>query len=361
MTQVSVILLAGGSGQRMHSGIPKQYLPLQGKPIARHSFDLFASLPEVGEIVVVCAPEYQAIFGLESPTNIAVRFATPGAQRQDSTYSGLQQVSSQATLVCVHDAARPLLTKEAAQQVIAAAATHGAAALAVPAKATIKQGDHSQFVTCTLDRKSLWEMQTPQVIERNLLARAYAHCQENASALTDDVSLIEALGHPVKLVVGDDSNIKITTPADLAIAEALTGPRHYVRCGVYGIVVQDDRLLLVYKDPNGVDAGKLDLPGGGIEFAESPEEALRREFREEVGMQFASVTPWRNLSRMLDIVKAGRTFRCHHLGQLYQVSAVASIPDITCEPFIWMPINRLSECALTAFAGEVARSLVNKT
>lgn len=359
MTQgfVSVILLAGGSGRRMGTATPKQFLMLRGKSVARHSFDLFTSLPEVAEIIVVCAAEYQVAFSSPAQTTVSIRFATPGEQRQDSTYSGLLQVSPDISLVCVHDAARPLLTKDAVQEVIAQAVMHGAAALAVPAKSTMKQGCRNHFVERTLDRSTLWEMQTPQVIQKPLLLRAYAHCHANRLAVTDDVSLVETLGHPVKLVTGNYSNIKITTLEDFEFAKMVPYPRQNTRCGVYGVALKDNCLLLVHKDPNGVDAGKLDLPGGGIEFGENSEQALRREFREEVAMDFQSMMLWRNLSRLIEFQEAGGLMQYHHLGQIYRVNALSAIPGLLPEEFEWVPLSHLESVLLTPFAAEVAANI----
>ncbi|KAJ0750843.1 putative 2-C-methyl-D-erythritol 4-phosphate cytidylyltransferase [Helianthus annuus] len=164
---VSVVLLAGGKGKRMGASMPKQYLPLLGQPIALYSFYTFSRMPEVKEIVVVCDTSYQDIFeDAREKINVDLKFALPGKERQDSVYSGLQTIDRTSELVCIHDSARPLVTSSDVEKVLNDGLRVGASVLGVPAKATIKEGNSESFVVKTLDRKTLWEMQTPQVYTR---------------------------------------------------------------------------------------------------------------------------------------------------------------------------------------------------
>jgi len=218
---VSVILLAGGKGTRMRSSIPKQYLPLGGKPLALYSLELFAACKAISEIIIVCDLFYQPLF---MPHHTSLLFATPGNRRQDSVYSGLQKTSNPSKkthLICVHDSARPLAAPSDLMNVLAEAKKHGAAAAANLVKNTIKECDPQGFVQSTLDRSQLWEMYTPQVVEASLLKRGFKIALENNLTVTDDAALVELTGHPVKLVQGSYSNIKITTPEDLPLAETL--------------------------------------------------------------------------------------------------------------------------------------------
>ncbi len=216
---ISVILVAGGVGARMKCATPKQYLLLEGKPLVLHSFFLFAALPTVGEIIVVCEEQYRHLFPLmEFPE---VRFAFPGPRRQDSVWNGFCETSPAADLICIHDSARPFLSREDCQAVFEAGHLHRAAVLGVPLSSTIKEGTLNRFVHHTLDRSLLWEIQTPQVITPKLLHEGFAKAREMDRTVTDDVSLVELLGFPVKLVQGSTTNIKITTPSDLELAEAL--------------------------------------------------------------------------------------------------------------------------------------------
>lgn len=211
---VCVILVAGGSGSRMKTAIPKQYLSFKGKPIARHSFDLFQEMQEVCEIVVVCAPEYRHLFTCENAL-IPVTYAQPGLRRQDSVYHGFQAMRTRPSLICVHDAARPFITHSIVRRTLAAAAKHGAATAAMPIRFTVKESNDEQLVKNTPDRSRIWEIQTPQVMRPHLLEEGFRVASENHLTVTDDVSLVELLHHPVKLVEGCYSNTKITTPDDL--------------------------------------------------------------------------------------------------------------------------------------------------
>jgi 2-C-methyl-D-erythritol 4-phosphate cytidylyltransferase len=213
----SAILLAGGSGKRMQTQLPKQFLLLGSKPIVFHSFDLLQALPEIHEIVVVCAPDYQKLF-LEIPFTKSVRFAHPGKRRQDSVYNGLLATSPDYSLICIHDAARPLIDKILVYRVLEAASQVGAATAAMPLKFTVKESTNQNYVKATLDRTHLWEIQTPQVVNREILLEGFRQAEIHKLTVTDDVSLAELIGREVKLVEGSHVNLKITTPEDLAIA-----------------------------------------------------------------------------------------------------------------------------------------------
>lgn len=217
---MSVVLLSGGVGKRMKASMPKQYLDLRGKPIATWSLGMFAGMAEVGEVVVVCAPEYEEVFAsVPLPRAVALKFARPGKERQDSVFSGLQAVAASAALVAVHDSARPLVREEDVRRCMEDAMQHGAAVLGVPVKPTIKEVGPDGMVVKTLDRSRLWDVQTPQIIRPELLKKGFAKVEAEGLAVTDDVSIIEALGLPVKMTMGDYTNIKVTTPEDMFVAE----------------------------------------------------------------------------------------------------------------------------------------------
>ncbi|KAL5555013.1 hypothetical protein UlMin_037249 [Ulmus minor] len=219
---VSVILLAGGKGKRMGAGMPKQYLPLLGQPIALYSFYTFSRMFEVKEIVVVCDPSYKDIFeDTKEKIPVELKFTLPGTERQDSVYSGLQAVNLSSELVCIHDSARPLVSSGEVEKVLKDGWLHGAAVLGVPVKATIKEANSNSFVVKTLDRKTLWEMQTPQVIKPELLKKGFELVNREGLEVTDDVSIVEYLKHPVYITEGAYTNIKVTTPDDLLLAERI--------------------------------------------------------------------------------------------------------------------------------------------
>jgi 2-C-methyl-D-erythritol 4-phosphate cytidylyltransferase len=209
----TVILLAGGIGSRMGSPLPKQFLLLNKKPIALHSFELFANHPLVKEIVVVCEPEYQHFFS--GP----VKFAIPGPRRQDSVYSGL--LKSTQEIVLTHDSARPFLESKYLSPLLEAVRRSGAAALGAPVTSTIKQCLPNKLVEKTLDRSALWEIQTPQGMHRDLFFQTFEYVQKYNLDVTDELSMVEAIGHPSEIVPCTPRNFKITTPFDLAVAETL--------------------------------------------------------------------------------------------------------------------------------------------
>ncbi|KAG4195490.1 hypothetical protein ERO13_A06G112500v2 [Gossypium hirsutum] len=219
---VSVILLAGGKGKRMGASMPKQYLPLLGQPIALYSLHTFSRMIEVKEIVVVCDPSYKDIFEEAiDKINVDLKFTLPGKERQDSVYSGLQAVDLNSELVCIHDSARPLVRSGDVEKVLKDGWLIGAAVLGVPVKATIKEANSDSYVVKTLDRKTLWEMQTPQVIKPELLRKGFELVHREGLEVTDDVSIVEHLKHAVYVTEGCYTNIKVTTPDDLLLAERI--------------------------------------------------------------------------------------------------------------------------------------------
>mmetsp|Transcript_1638 Transcript_1638/g.4921 ORF Transcript_1638/g.4921 Transcript_1638/m.4921 type:complete len:282 (-) Transcript_1638:198-1043(-) len=223
---VCAIVLAGGVGKRMKSDRPKQFLDLQGKTVLERSLELFLTLREVSQVVVVLEESYRDTFSSYlKRTDKSFVFADPGKERQDSVYNGLQMAADSTRLICVHDAARPLVTHEEIKDVLRDAAEHGAAVLGVPCKATVKESEDGEFVLRTIERKRLWEVQTPQVVEKQLLIDGFSNVIKNNLEVTDDVSIIEQLGKPVKITVGQYTNIKITTPDDLIVADSILASR----------------------------------------------------------------------------------------------------------------------------------------
>jgi 2-C-methyl-D-erythritol 4-phosphate cytidylyltransferase len=213
---LSVILLCGGRGIRMGSSIPKQFLPLKNKILALHSFDFFCQMDEVSEIVIVCPPKYNFYFKSEK----VLAFAPPGIRRQDSVTSGFKMTNIKSELICIHDSARPFLQKEEIKKVINAADDYGAAALGRKVKNTIKKCQNG-FVEKTIDRETLYEIYTPQIIKKELLNKGLIFAEKEKIDVTDDLSLLEKIGYQAKIIDSAHENLKITTPLDLKMAEAL--------------------------------------------------------------------------------------------------------------------------------------------
>jgi len=242
MADVGFVLLAGGTGSRMKASMPKQYLPLRGVPVLHHSLDLFleklvdhcksvggASPPE--NVVLVMDPKYQPEYQpIVDRYPGRLEFANPGVERQGSVENGLNKLvemsEGKCQFVAVHDSARPLVTIEEVCNVIGDAKEHGAAVLGVPCKATIKESEDGSFVQRTIDRSRLWEVHTPQVIRIENLLEGFKKVAAENLEVTDDVSVIEQLGEPVKLTRGEYTNLKITTPEDMDVAEAILEERN---------------------------------------------------------------------------------------------------------------------------------------
>lgn len=155
--------------------------------------------------------------------NKVSRVVEGGRERQDSVYNGLRAITDSCGMVVVSDGVRPFITQEMITNVVRAAAQDGAAAIGVKAKDTIKQTRDDDFVAATLPRRHVWQVQTPQAFQYDLLCRAYAAAQKDHFYGTDDASLVERIGAKVRMIDGAYSNIKITTPEDLAMADALMG------------------------------------------------------------------------------------------------------------------------------------------
>ena len=210
----------------MKASKPKQLLTLRGMTVVEHSLLLFSHMPEVTQLIMVLDESHRQMFEHHIPKlPVSFSFANPGEERQDSVYNGLELVRSNASLACIHDSARPLVTEEEVRHVLSDAAKHGAAVLGVPSKATIKESEDGEFVLRTIPRSRLWEIHTPQVIRPELLRRGFEKVQRENLAVTDDVSIIEWLGEPVKITRGRYSNIKLTTPEDMNIAESILEQR----------------------------------------------------------------------------------------------------------------------------------------
>lgn len=220
---VTAIFPAAGQGRRMQAGMNKVFLELSGKPILIHTLLIFSRCRAIDDLIVVVGRE-------EVPLIKAVLMAVPGlkpyqvvaggSERQYSIYNGLEHVSLATEIVLVHDAARPLVSSAVIEAVVAEAGSSGAAIAAIPVKDTIKVVDEANVVTKTPPRSSLWMVQTPQGFRRDILLQAYQKAQQDEFLGTDDASLVERLGVPVKVVPGDYKNIKVTTPEDMLIAEA---------------------------------------------------------------------------------------------------------------------------------------------
>lgn len=221
------MIAAAGRGERLGRGEHKAFVELLGRPLVAYTLDALRACPGIDEMVLVVAPsevERARRTLLRPDGRRTEKVVAGGAQRRASVWAGLAEVTPASDLVLVHDGARPFVTPEVVARAVEAAARHGAAVAAVPTTDTVKEVDCDHFVTTTLDRARLWLVQTPQVFRRELLIEAHQAVGPDVPA-TDDAALVERLGHPVKVVLGDAQTIKITGPEDLVWAERFLAHR----------------------------------------------------------------------------------------------------------------------------------------
>lgn len=222
--------MAAGRGARARQGgadEPKQFRPVAGVPMLLRAIRPFAQHPRIGPIVVVLPPPLAAAppDWLRALLSDRLVVTDGGAERQQSVANGLGRLPAGPSLVLVHDAARPFVTRDVIDRVLAVAARGAVAVPGVPLSDTVKEIDTAGLVVRTVPRERLVAVQTPQAFPRAMLETAHLRARSDAAALagtaTDDATLCERLGHPVRVVAGSLWNIKITTPEDFALAEAL--------------------------------------------------------------------------------------------------------------------------------------------
>lgn len=229
-TRAIALIVAAGQGVRMGGGTRKQYLTLSGHPILYHTIRIFDASPRIEAIYVVVPPEdmtfcrEQIIDPLDPGTDI--RLVAGGAERQDSVANGLTAIGDEVeeesqTIVLIHDGVRPFVTEEQVAASIAGAVSTGACTLGVPVSDTLKRVDPAGLVDATLERSSVWSVQTPQAFRLDLVRRAHTEAHRSGLRATDDASLVEHLGHPVRVIPGSRYNLKITRKEDLAMAQAI--------------------------------------------------------------------------------------------------------------------------------------------
>ena len=220
-----VIIPAGGTGRRMGGEIPKQYLSLAGLPILVHTLRAFQHSPLVDEIfLVVPAGDVtevrQDLVERYNFSRVSLVIAG-GRERQDSVRNALAHVRDEHEIILVHDGVRPFVTGELIEGAVAAAKGFGAAIVGIPVRDTVKAVDATGRVVQTVQREGLWLTQTPQAFRREVILAAYERAAADEFYGTDDASLVERTGIPVRMIPGDADNIKVTTPEDLERGERI--------------------------------------------------------------------------------------------------------------------------------------------
>lgn len=225
MNKVAAIIVAGGSGKRMGMNIKKQFIELDGKATLAHTIEVFNKCKIIDEIIVVVGKADKEKVRTEIVSRYdyskVTQIVEGGKERQDSVYNGLMSVSDEVQYVMIHDGARPFISEEILEKAFIMTKERHATVVAVPVKDTIKVVNEALEVEGTPNRSTLWSIQTPQSFKKELLMEAYVYAKEEGLTVTDDSMLVEAYGKKVYIVEGDYNNIKITTPEDLVLGQAI--------------------------------------------------------------------------------------------------------------------------------------------
>ena len=229
--RVTAILPAAGLGTRMGAEMPKQFLQLDGVPVLIFTLRRLSACPAIVDFIIATrAEEVDSLAARLAQENIGRPFQVVrgGDTRQDSVASALAEIPDEAELILVHDAVRPLVTRDQIERVIAEAALCDAAILGIPAMDTVKEvkratpqsgGADVALITATIPRERVVLAQTPQVFRASLLLEAFARARQDGVSASDEACLVERIGHDVHVVAGSDRNLKITRPGDMQLAE----------------------------------------------------------------------------------------------------------------------------------------------
>jgi 2-C-methyl-D-erythritol 4-phosphate cytidylyltransferase len=227
MMKANAVIVSAGKGLRFIEGQKKQFHLLEEKPILAHTLDQFEKCPLIDAILLVLAKEdmhygLQEIIGKYNYHKIS-QIIPGGSRRQESAKNGIDALPADVDIVAIHDGVRPFVTREMIEESIRSAIRFKAVVFGVPVKDTIKISNPDGTIFKTLNRESLWQIQTPQTFQVTLIRDAYVKAAEDGFIGTDDASLVERLGTKVHILPGSYTNIKITTPEDLILAS------HYLK------------------------------------------------------------------------------------------------------------------------------------
>jgi 2-C-methyl-D-erythritol 4-phosphate cytidylyltransferase len=227
MSRIAAILPAAGLGTRMGAEVPKQFLELDGAPLVLFTLRRLAACPAITDFYIATRAEEVAPLGervSRENNGRPVRVVRGGATRQESVAAALAEVPADAEIVLVHDAVRPLVTREQVERVIAEARARGAAILGIPAIDTVKEVKRASLpedvalITATIPRERIVLAQTPQAFHAALLRDAFARAAQDGVTGSDEAAIVERLGRDVHVVLGSERNLKITRPADMELA-----------------------------------------------------------------------------------------------------------------------------------------------
>ena len=217
---VSAVIAAGGQGSRMGAGFNKVFMKLDGEEILLHTIRAFDESPFIDEIIVVTgAEDIERVWSIAHNIKKLVCVTEGGSTRRASVYNGIKKASGE--IIAVHDGARCLISAQEIEDVIRDCKKHGAAAVGVICKDTLKAADADGFIMGTVDRSRTYQIQTPQVFTRDMLINAHESAIRDGFEPTDDCALLERMGIRIKITSGSYDNIKITTPEDIPVAERI--------------------------------------------------------------------------------------------------------------------------------------------
>jgi 2-C-methyl-D-erythritol 4-phosphate cytidylyltransferase len=223
---VTAIIVAAGEGRRIGGSIGKSFLPIAGRPLVLRTLDRFFSARSIEKVILVVAGEEQrrsqALIETDPVlSHRAWALQTGGASRQESVRRGLEQLEPDCEIVVIHDGARPFVSSLLIDRCVEEAHRKGAVVVGMPVKDTIKVVSPEHWVQATPVRNTLWEIQTPQVFRKEIIVEAHQRGMQEGIEGTDDAMLVERIGQAVFLLEGERTNIKITVPEDILLAEAL--------------------------------------------------------------------------------------------------------------------------------------------
>ncbi len=224
------LIVAGGSGLRMKKAVRKQYLLLKDKPILFHTLIPFISCKKIYEIFLVVPKD--DIFYVQDKiipflcSSKSIHIVPGGKERQDSVFNGLCAIKKKPDFVVIHDGVRPFITKEMINRGLESAYEKGSVIFATKAFDTLKKAGNDRIIEKTLDRKKIWLAQTPQIFPYDIISDAHKMAKKQGLYGTDDASLVEMAGNKVHIIKGKRFNIKITTPEDMRLAQALLSVRN---------------------------------------------------------------------------------------------------------------------------------------
>jgi 2-C-methyl-D-erythritol 4-phosphate cytidylyltransferase len=223
---VTAIIVAAGEGRRFGGPVSKTFLPIAGRPLVLRTLDRFFSTRSIEKVILVVADQElrKSQELIESDPNLSHRswvLQAGGASRQASVRRGLERLEPDCEIVAIHDGARPFVSSSLIDRCIDEAYRVGSVVIGVPVRDTIKVVSEEHWVQATPARKALWEIQTPQVFRKEIILQAHDWGVRHATEMTDDSALVEQIGQRVFLLEGERTNIKITVPEDLLLAEVL--------------------------------------------------------------------------------------------------------------------------------------------